>query len=77
MPTKQSDLVAVPWDSAKETRKSWILTKQKEQVRFSRSEMGNGSFMIQKDQERILALESFQARDIYRKLIDKGYKLRR
>ncbi|KGG15590.1 hypothetical protein EV06_1464 [Prochlorococcus sp. MIT 0602] len=39
--------------------------------------MDNSSFNIQKDQERVLTLQSFQARDTYRKLIENGYKLGR
>ena len=76
LPKQQSKLVSVPWDSAKESRKTWVLKKGAEQVKFSRCPMDNSSFNIQKDSERTLTLQSFQARDTYRKLIENGYKLR-
>ena len=74
---KKSKLIEVPWDSIRDARKTWVLKKGAEQVRFSRCSMENGYFTIQKDKERLLTLQSFQARDTYRKLIDKGYKLGR
>ncbi len=67
----------MPWDSIKDTRKSWLLKNGTEQVRFSRCPMDNSSFTIQKDKERILTIQSFQARATYRKLIENGYKLGR
>ena len=67
----------MPWDSAKESRKSWVLKKGSEQVRFSRCTMDNSSFTIQKGKERALTLKSFQARDTYRKLVENGYSLGR
>ena len=77
MPKEQSKLVAVPWDSIKDTRKSWVLKKGGEQIRFGRCELDSNSFTIQKDKERTLTVQSFQARDTYRLLIEKGYKLGR
>ncbi len=77
MPKQQSKLIEVPWDSAKDSRKSWVLKKGNEKVRFSRSPKDNSSFTIQKDQDRTLTLQSFQARDTYRQLIENGYKLGR
>ncbi len=74
---QQSKLVAVPWDSVKDNRKSWVVRKGHEQVRFCRSEIDNNSFTMQKDKERVLTLQSFQARDTYRHLIENGYKLGR
>ncbi len=77
LPKQQSKLIPVPWDSAKESRKSWVLRKDGEQIRFSRCSKDNSSFTVQKGQERTLTLQSFQARDTYRKLIENGYKLGR
>ncbi len=74
---KKSKLIELPWDSIRDHRKSWVLKKGSEQVRFSRCSMENGYFNIQKNKERLLTLQSFQARDTYRKLIDQGYKLGR
>ena len=66
----------MPWDSVKAKKKTWVLKKGSEQVRFTRSSTDNSSLTVQKDQERPLTLQAFQARDTFRKLIDYGYKLK-
>ena len=81
MTAKSKPRVSCPWDALEGSKKSkkeaWTLKKGKEAITFTKSKMDNNFFLTQKDNDRKLSLQSFQARCTFHQLIDKGYKLQK
>ncbi len=79
MAARQKAKVSAPWDDSNQShlKEPWVLGKGKEKVSFTRSKLENGAFIIQKNKERKLSLNSLQARQTYLSLVEQGYKLRK
>tara|TARA_B100000700_G_scaffold240528_1_gene267453 strand:+ start:531 stop:770 length:240 start_codon:yes stop_codon:yes gene_type:complete len=75
--TKIKSKTIPPWTDERKKNKSdlWVLKKGQDSVKITKSQINNGDFYIQKDDDRKLTIDSLQARLTFHQLIDLGYKL--
>ena len=81
MPLKNKNKGIVPWDyqigDENYQIEPWILKKGKEYVTIQKDKNNKGFFLLQKNEEKRLSINSLQIKLIYHQLLEFGYKLRK
>ena len=81
MPIKNKNKGTGPWDyqigDENYQIEPWILKKGKEYVTIEKDKNNKGFFLLQKDEEKRLALSASQTKLTYHQQIKFGYKLRK
>ena len=81
MPIKNKSKGIVPWDyqigDENYQIEPWILKKGKEYVTIQKDKNNKGFFLLQKNEDKRLSINSLQIKLIYHQLLEFGYKLRK
>ena len=81
MPSKKKKQGIVPWDyqlgDENYQIEPWILKKGKEYVTIQKDKNNKGFFLLQKNEDKRLSINSLQIKLIYHQLLEFGYKLRK
>ena len=81
MPLKNKNKGIVPWDyqigDENYQIEPWILKKGKEYVTIQKDKNNKGFFLLQKNEEKRLSINSLHIKLIYHQLLEFGYKLRK